>query len=93
MLPLDPDEDSALLEEEPTTALLPPLGCGRRDDDDGGGADTAEGIFLTAAGLYCVRVGTFPLVSAASFPLLVIRAACSLQKLMCLSAAFSLNLL
>lgn len=40
----------------PTTALLPPLGCGRRDDDDGGGADTAEGIFLTAAGLYCNKI-------------------------------------
>lgn len=41
----------------------------------------------------CVREDAFPLVSVENLPLLLIRAACSLQKLICLSAAFSLNLL
>lgn len=41
----------------PTPVLLTPLGCGKRDDDDdGGGADPTEGIFLTAAGLYCNKI-------------------------------------
>lgn len=37
----------------PTTVLLTPLGCGKRDDD---GVDPTEGIFLTAAGLYCNKI-------------------------------------
>lgn len=41
----------------------------------------------------CVREVDFPLVSVENLPLLLIRAACSLQKFICLSAAFSLNLL
>jgi hypothetical protein len=40
----------------------------------------------------CARDVGFTLVSG-NLPLLLIRAACSLQKFICLSAAFSLNLL
>jgi len=39
----------------PTRVLLTPLGCGKRDDDDDG-VDPTEGIFFTAAGLYCNKI-------------------------------------
>lgn len=67
------------------------LGCGNREDPDG--AVPGELDFLSAGGLYWFREGVFPLLSVENLPLLLIRAACSLQKLICLSAAFSLNLL
>lgn len=75
----------------PTMVLLVVLGCGSREDPDdvlAGGFD-----FLSGDGLYCGREAGFPLESVEYLPLLLIRAACSLQKFICLSAAFSLNLL
>lgn len=53
-------------------------------------AAAAEALgFFSEGGLNCVRLGVF---LASNLPLLGMRAACSLQKLMCLSAALSLNL-
>lgn len=83
--------EDTLPEGTPTTVLPVPLGCGNREDPDD--AVPGEFDFLSAGGLYCVREVGFPLVSVENLPLLLIRAACSLQKFICLSAAFSLNLL
>lgn len=85
---------------EPAEELLLdgiPLGCprpdlwGKREEADGMVDTAGELVFFTeAGGLYCVRAGVF--LTSPILPLLGIRAACSWQNLMCLSAAFSLNL-
>lgn len=91
MFPKELPTEDTLPEGAPATVLLVPLGCGNRDDPDE--VVPGELNFLSAGGLNCVREVDFPLVSVENLPLLLIRAACSLQKFICLSAAFSLNLL
>ena len=91
MFPKELRTEDTLPEGTPTTVLLAPLGCGNGEDPDE--VVPGELDFLSAGGLYCVREVDFPLVSVGNLPLLLICAACSLQKFICLSAAFSLTLL